>query len=180
MTCSISGFHVLHYLPEFPQTHVYWLMMPSNHLILCHLLLLPSILPSIRVFPNESALCIRQGQSIGASASASVLPMNIQGWFPLGLTGWISLQSMGLSRVFSNTTAQKPTILPRSAFVMVQLTHPYVTTGKNIALTIWTSVSKVMSLLFNTLSRFVIAFLPKDQASFNFMAAVTIHSDFTA
>ena len=102
MTCSISGFHVLHYLPEFPQTHVYWLMMPSNHLILCHLLLLPSILPSIRVFPNESALCIRQGQSIGASASASVLPMNIQGWFPLGLTGWISLQSMGLSRVFSS------------------------------------------------------------------------------
>ena len=166
MTCSISGFHVLHYLPDFPQTHVHWLMMPSNHLILCHLLL-PSILPSIRVFPNESALCIRQGQSIGASASASVLPMNIQGWFPLGLTGWISLQSMGLSRIFSNTTAQKPTI-PRSAFLMVQLTHPYMTTGKNIALTIWTSVSKVMSLLFNMLSRFVIAFLPKEQASFKF------------
>ena len=80
-------------------------VMPSNHLILCHLLLLlPSIFPSIRVFSNESVLCIRW-QSIGASAS--VLPMNIQDWFILGLTGWISLQSKGLSRVFSNNTVQK-------------------------------------------------------------------------
>ena len=82
-------------------------VMLSNHLILCHpLLLLPSTFPSIRVFSSESALHIRW-QSIGASASASVLPMNMQGWFPLGLTGWISLQSKGLSRVFSNTTIQK-------------------------------------------------------------------------
>ena len=81
--------------------------MPSNHLILCRpLLLTPSIFPSIRVFPNESVLHIR-GQSTGVSASASVLPMNIQDWFPLGWTGWISLQSRGLSRVFSNTTVQK-------------------------------------------------------------------------
>ena len=72
-------------------------VMPSNHLILCHPLLLPpSIFPSIRVFPNESVLCI----SIGVSASTSVLPMNIQDWFPLGWTGWISLQSKGLLRVF--------------------------------------------------------------------------------
>ena len=79
-------------------------MMPSNHLILCHSLLLqPSIFPSIRVFYNESAFCI----SIGVSASAWVLSMNIQGWFPLGWTGWISLQPKGLSRVFSNTTVQK-------------------------------------------------------------------------
>ena len=77
-------------------------VMLSNNLILCHpLLLLPSIFPSIRVFSNESVL------SIGASASASVLPMNIQGCFPLGLTGLISLLSKGLSRVFSNTTVQK-------------------------------------------------------------------------
>ena len=83
------------------------LVMPSNHLILCPpLLLLPSILPSIRVFSNESVLRIRW-QSIGASASASVLPMNIQGWSPLELTGWISLQSKGLSTIFSNTTVQK-------------------------------------------------------------------------
>ena len=78
-------------------------LMPSNHLILCHSLLFkPSVFPSIRVFSNESS----GGQSIGALASASVLPMNIQDWFPLGWTGWISLQSKGLSRVFSNTTVK--------------------------------------------------------------------------
>ena len=81
-------------------------VMPSNHLILCRpLLLLPSIFPSIGVFSNESVLSIRC-QSIGVSASVSVLPMNIQHWLPLGWTGWISLQSKGLSRVFSNTTVQ--------------------------------------------------------------------------
>ena len=83
------------------------LVMPSNHLILCHpLLLLTSIFPSIRVFSNESALHIRWPK-YWTSASAPVLPMNIQDWFPLGWTGWISLQSKGLSRVFSNTTVQK-------------------------------------------------------------------------
>ena len=82
-------------------------VMPSNNLILCHpLLLLRSIFPSIRVFSNESALCI-SGQSIGVAASTSVLPMNTRDWSPLGWTGWISLQSKGLSRVFSNTTVQK-------------------------------------------------------------------------
>ena len=78
-------------------------VMPSNNLILCHhLLLLPSIFPSIRLFSNESG-----GQSIGASALASVLPMSIQDWFSLGLTGWLRLKSKGLSRVFSNTAVQK-------------------------------------------------------------------------
>ena len=82
-------------------------VMPSNHLILCHpLLLLPSIFPSITVFSSESVLHIRL-EKTGVSASASVLPMNIQDWSPLGWTGWISLQSKGLSRVFSNTTVQK-------------------------------------------------------------------------
>ena len=81
--------------------------MPSNHLILCHPLLFPpSIFPSIRVFSNESALP-SGGQSTGVSASTSVLPVNTQDWSPLGWTGWISLQSKGLSRVFSNTTVQK-------------------------------------------------------------------------
>ena len=80
----------------------------SNHLILCcSLLFLPSVFASIRVFSNESTLRIQVGQSIGASASASILPMNIQGWFPLGWTDLISLQTKGLSRVFSNTTVQK-------------------------------------------------------------------------
>ena len=83
------------------------LVIPSNHLILCHpLLFLPSTFPSIRVFTNESVLA-SGGQRIGVSASASVLPMNIRGWFPLGLTGWISLLSKELSRVFFNIAFQK-------------------------------------------------------------------------
>jgi len=98
-------------------------------------------------------------QSIGASTSTSVLPMNIQDWFPLGLTGLISLLSKGLSRVFSNTTVQK-LLLQHSALFMVQL---YMTTGKTIVLTIQTFVGKVMSLLFNMLSRFFIAFLPRSK-----------------
>ena len=86
--------------------------------------------------------------------------MNIQDWFSLGLTDSISLQSRGLSRVFSNTIVQK---LQCSAFFMVQLSYPYMTTGKTIALTRWTIVGKVMSLLFNMLSRLVIAFLPRSK-----------------
>ena len=83
------------------------LVLPSNHLIFCHpLFLLPSIFPSIRVFSNESVLHIRWPK-YWSLASASVLPINIQDWFPLGLTGWISLPSKGLSRVFSKTTVQK-------------------------------------------------------------------------
>ena len=97
------------------------------------------------------------GQSIGVSASPSVLPMNIQDGFPLALTGWISLQFKGLSRVFSNTTVQK------HQFFSAQLSHPYMTIGKTIALTRQTFVSKVMSLLFNMLSRLVIVFLPRSK-----------------
>ena len=118
------------------------------------------------------------GHSSGASAS--VLPKNIQGWFPLGLTGFISLQSKGFSRVFPNTTVRKYQFFSSSAFFMVQLSYLYMTTGKTITLILYTSVSKEMSLLFNMLSRFVIAFFYKKQASFNFLAAVTILSDFRA
>ena len=107
MDCSTPDFPVHHQLPEFTQTHVHWVIdaiQPS------HLLSSPSpprsIFPSIRVF-SKSQLFTWGGQSIGVSASASVLPMNIQNWFPLGRTGWISLLSKGLSRVFSNTTVQK-------------------------------------------------------------------------
>ena len=121
------------------------LVMPSNYLILCHpRLLLPSIFPSIRVFFNESVLHIRW-QSIGASASASVLPMNIQDWFPLGLLGWVSLQSMGLLRLLKHHRS-KASILWHSVFFMVQLSHPYMATGKTITLTTWTFVGKVVSL----------------------------------
>ena len=133
-------------------------VMPSNHLILCHpLLLLPSVFPSIKVFSNESVFTSGD-PSIEVSASASVLPMNIQDWFPLGWTGWISLLAKEHSRVFSNTT-----VLWCSAFFIVQLSHPYITTGKTIALTRWTFVGKVMSLLFNMLSRLVIAFFPRSK-----------------
>ena len=114
------------------------LVMPSNHLILCRpLLLLPSIFLSIRSFP-VSQFFASGGQSIGVSASTSVLPMNIQDWFPLGWTGWISLQSKELSRVFSNTTVQKHQFFSTLAFFIVQVSHPYMTSGKTIALTIWT------------------------------------------
>ena len=100
---------------------------------------------------TQARLFISGGQSVGASASTSVLLTNIQGWFPLGLTGLISL-SKGLSRVFPSTTIWKHQFLVLS-LLCVQLSHPYMTTGKTTALTVWTFVSKVMSLLFNTLSR---------------------------
>ena len=136
-------------------------MMPSNHLILYCPLFLPSIFPSIRVF-SVSQLFASGGQSTGASASALVLPMNIQDWFPLGWTGLISLQSKGLSRVFSNTTVRKHQFFG-SVFFMVQLSHLYKTTANTIALTTWTFVGKMISLLLNMLSRFVIAFLPRSK-----------------
>ena len=136
-------------------------MMPSNHLILYCPLFLPSIFPSIRVF-SSSQLFASGGQSTRASASALVLPMNIQDWFPLGWTGLISLQSKGLSRVFSNTTVWKHQFFG-SVFFMVQVSHLYKTTANTIALTTWTFVGKMTSLLLNTLSRFVIAFLPRSK-----------------
>ena len=101
------------------------------------------------------------GQSIGVSASASILPMNIQDWFPLGWTSWISLLSKELSRVFSNTTVQKHQFF--SAQLSLSNSHPYMTTGKNVALTRQTFVGKVMSLLFNMLSSLVIIFLPRSK-----------------
>ena len=102
------------------------------------------------------------GQSIGTSGSTLVLPMNIQNWFPLGWTGWISSQSKRL-KSFLQHHGSKASILWCSAFFIVQLSHPYITTGKAIALTRWTFVGKVMSLFFNILSRLVIAFLPRSK-----------------
>ena len=137
-------------------------VMPSNHLALCcPLLLLPSVFPNIRSSP-VSWLFTSRSQSIGASALASVLPMNNQDWFPLGLTGWISLQSKWLSSLLQHHSSKASTLW-HSAFFTVQLSHLYMTTGKTIALTKWTFVSKIMSLLFNMLSRLVIAFLPRSK-----------------
>ena len=99
-----------------------------------------------------SWLFASSGKSTGASASASVLPMNIQDWFPLGLTSLICLQSKGLSRVFFNTTVQKHQFFRCWAFFIVQLSHLYMTTGKTIALARWTFVRRVMYLLFNMVS----------------------------
>ena len=142
------------------------LVMPSNYLILCHpLLLLPSIFPSIRVFSNESVLHIRWPKYW--SFSFSIFRMD---WSEL-------LAVQGTLKSLLQHHSSKAYILQCSAFFMVQLSHLYVTTGKTIALTIQIFVSKVMSLLFNMLSMFVIAFLPRGK-SLLFVVAVTICSDF--
>ena len=130
----------------------------------CYLTLSFSVAPfsfCLQSFPASGSfpmswLFTSGGQSIGVSASASVLPMSTQGWFPLGLTDLISLQSKGLSRAVSSTSL-KASVLRYSALFMVQLSHLSMTTGRTIALTIQTFVGKVMSLLFNTLSGFVVA-----------------------
>ena len=135
----------------------------------CHLTISSSVIP-FSSCPQSflasgsfqmSQLFTWSGQSIGVSASTSVLPMNTQDWSPIGWTGWISLQSKGLSRVFSKSINSKESILRCPAFFTVQLSHPYMTTGKTIAMTRRTFVGKVMSLLFNMLSRLFITFLPR-------------------
>ena len=136
----------------------------------CHPTISSSVIPfssCLQSFPASGSFLMSQfftsgGQSIGASASASVLPMYMQDWSPLGLTGWISLQSKGLSRICSNITVQK------HQFFSAQLSlwsnsHSYMTNGKIIALTRWTFVGKVMSLLLNMLSKLVITFLPRNK-----------------
>ena len=164
MDCSMPGLPVHHQHLEFTQTPVHELVMPSKHLI-------PSS-PS----PPDFNLSQHQDlfQWVSSShqmAKVSELPLqyqsfqwifSIQGWVPLGLTGLISLLSKGLWRVFSNTRVGKHQFF-RSSVFMVQLSHPYMTTGKTIALTRWIFVGKVTPLLFNMLSRFVIAFLPSSK-----------------
>ena len=139
------------------------LVMPSNHLVLRpRLLLLPSIFPSIRVFSSESALLIKWPKywsfsfSISPSSEYSGLISFRRDWFDL-----LALQ--GTLKSLLQHHSSKASILQHSAFFMVQLSHPYMTTGKTIILTRWTFLNKVMSLLFNTLSRLVIAFLPRSK-----------------
>ena len=119
----------------------------------------PPSFPASGSFP-VSHLFASDGQSIGASASALVLPMNIQNWLPLGLTGLISFQLMELSKVFFSTMVWKHQFFGAQPFLWFNF---HLATGKTIALTLWTFVCKVMSLLFNILSRFVIAFLPRSK-----------------
>ena len=137
------------------------LVMLSNSLILCHTLLLPSVFPSIRVFSSESALHIRWPKYW--SFSFSISPSSEYSWLIFFMIDLLYLLAIlgTLSRVFSGTTIQKHQFLGAQPFLMVQLSHPYMATEKTIALTIWTFVGKVMSLLFNMLSKFVIAFPPR-------------------
>ena len=163
MDCSTPGFLVLHSFWSLIKLTFIELMRPSNHLFLCWpLLLMPSIFPRNKVFPVIQFFT-SGGQSIGTSASASVLPMNIQDWFPLGWTGWISLQSKGTLKHLLQHHSPKALILWCSAFFIVQLSHPYMTTRKTITLTRRTFVGKVMFLLFNMLSSLVIAFFPRSK-----------------
>ena len=159
MNCSMPGIPVHHQLPDSTQTHVHWVGMPSNHFILCHpLLLLPSISPSIGVFSNESALHIRWPKYWNFNFNIS--PSNEH----LGLISfrmdWLALLILqGTLKSLLQHHSSKASILLCSAFFTVQLSHPYMTTGKNIALTSQTFVDKVTSLLFNMLPRLVITFL---------------------
>ena len=138
-------------------------VMPSNHLILCHRLLLPpSVFPSIRVFSNESVLCIRWPKYWSFRFIIS-LSNEYLGLIPFRMD-WLDLLAVqGTPRSFLQHHSSKASILQCSAFLTVQLSHPYMTTGKTRALTRQTFVDKVMSLLFNMLSRLVIAFLPRSK-----------------
>jgi len=163
MNRSTPGLPVHHQLPEFTQTHVYRV---SDAIQPSHPLSSPSS-PAPNPSQHQSLLwsLLRRmsqlfswgGQSTGVSALASLLPKNTQDWSPLEWTGWISLQFKSLLQYHSS----KASILRHSAFFTVQLSHPYMTTGKTIALTRRTFVGKVMSLLFNMLSRLVITFLSR-------------------
>ena len=139
--------------------------MPSNHLILCHSLLLPSILPSIKVFSNESTLCIRWTNYW--SFSVSISPSNEHPGLISFRMDWLDL--LAVQGTLKSLLQYHSSILRRSAFFTVQLSHPYMTTGKTIALTRWTfqqrsiTFNKVMSLLFNMLSRLVIKCLPRSK-----------------
>ena len=138
-------------------------VMPSNHLNLCRpLLLLPSLFPNIRVFSNESALCIRWPKY--QSFSFSVSPFNEYSELISFRIDWFDLVAVqGTLKSLLQHHSSKASILQCSAFLTVQLPHPYLTTGKTIALTRWTFVGKVMSLLLNMLSRLVITFLLKSR-----------------
>ena len=179
---STPGFLVLHCLQDFAQTHVHWsteLVMPSNHLILCHPLLLPSVFPSIRVFSSESALPNRWPKYW--SFIFSISPSNEHSGLISFRTDWFDLLAVqGTLKSLLQHHSSKASTLQCSTLFMVQYSHPYMTTGKTTALTRWTLVDKVMSLLFNMLSRLVITFFSKEQVSFNFMAAITICNDFGA
>ena len=159
----MPGFPVLHHLPEFAQLMSIESVMPSNHLIPCHpLLLLASVFPSIRVFSSESALHIKWPKYW--SFSFSMNPSSEYSGLISFRIDWLDLLAVqGALKSLIQHHSSKASVLRDSSFFMVQLSHPYMTTGKNVVLTRWTFVGKVMSLLFNMLSRLVIAFLPRSK-----------------
>ena len=160
MYCCMPGFPVLHYPQSLLKLMSTESVMASNHLILCcPLLLLPSIFPRIRVFSNESALHIWWPKYCSFSFSPS---NTFSGLISFRIVCFDLFAVQGIFKSLLQHHNLKASILQHSAFYMVQLSHPYMTTGKIIALIIQTFVSKVMSLLFNTLSRFVKAFLPRN------------------
>ena len=161
--CSMPSFPVLYHLHEPAQIHVHWLMMPSNHLILCcPLLLLPSIFPSIRVFFSESVLPIVWPKYW--SFSFSISPSNEYSGLISFKIDWFDLLAVqGTLKSLLQHNISKTLIFQCSAFFTVQLSHPYMATRKTIVLTRWTFISKVMSLLFNMLSSSVIVFLPRSK-----------------
>ena len=163
MDCSTPGLPVLHQLPELTQSMSVESVMPSNHLSLCHpLLLLPSIFPSIRVFWNESVLHITWLKYW--SFSFSVGPSNeYSGLISFRMDCLDLLAVQGTLKSLLQHHSSKASILQCSAFFIAQLSHPYMTTGKTIALTRRSFVGKVMSLLFNMLSRLVLTFLPRSK-----------------
>ena len=163
MDCSTPGFPVLHHLLGLAQIHVHWVGDALNHLILCHpLLLQPSIFPSISVFSNESALCIRWSKNWSFSFSIST-SYGYSGLISFKID-WLDLLAVqGTLRSLLQDHISKASMLRRSVFFMIQLSHPYMTTGKTIGLIKWEFVGKVMSLLFNMLARSVIAFLPRSK-----------------
>ena len=160
MDCSTPGLPVHHYSQSPSKPMSIESLMPSNHLILGHpLLLLPSIFPSIRVFSCESVLRIRWPKYWNFSFSIS--PFSEYSGLISFRIDWFNLAVQGTLKNLLQHHCSKASIHQHSAFFMVQLSHPYMTTEKTIALTRWTLVGKVMSLLFNMLSRLVIAFLPR-------------------
>ena len=155
-------------------------VIPSNHLIFCRpLLFLPSIFPSIRVFSNESALHIGWAKYCSFSFSIS-LSIEYSGFISFGIYWFDLLAVQGTLKSLLQNHSSKASIFQHSAFFMVQLSHPYMTTRKPIALTRWTFVGNIISLIFNMLSRLVSSFSSMEQVPFNFMAAVIICSDFGA
>ena len=166
MNCSTPGLPVHHHLPEFTQTHVHQVVMPSSHLILCRpLLLLPPSPPSIRVFSNESTLKMRWPKYWSFSFSISL--SNEHPGLASFRMDWLDLLAVqGTLKSLLQQHSSKASIPRLSAFFTVQLSHPYITTGKTIALTRRTFVGKVMSHLFNMLSRLVTTFLARSKRLF--------------